>query len=139
MPALVARTHREATGAAKKAMDQKNQKAARLEQRLAALRRSYVLKFPEKCQHIEQLFQEFLQTDELEPLEKLRQASHKLKGSGATYGFEEISECAMIVEARLASCIQHSTLPKKDDTNALRREIDLLTDAMMRAVVEVDV
>jgi chemotaxis protein histidine kinase CheA len=77
----------------------------KLQQRLALLRKSYRSKLPDKQASLEELLQAYLQDASKEHLSTLRNAVHKLKGSGATYGFQRISDKAKEVEMKLVDMI----------------------------------
>lgn len=70
-----------------------------LEERLAELARSYVSSLPERLDEMQGILQ---QTDQGEPdddsVKALRGCAHKLVGSGATFGFQELSDTAFVLE-----------------------------------------
>jgi len=63
-----------------------------MEDLLKALHVEYVAELPAKITSIEHLVRE-------QKAEDVREAFHKLKGTGKTYGLPEVSELAAIVEA----------------------------------------
>jgi len=67
------------------------------EEMLKSLQREYLASLPAKITLIEGLIQAKDQTN-------VRESFHKLKGTGKTYGFPEVSEVGAIVEA---ICLEH--------------------------------
>lgn len=61
------------------------------EELLKSLRKEYVESIPEKIREIQELINK-------QDMDSLHNAFHKLKGSGKTYGFAEISELGALTE-----------------------------------------
>lgn len=65
---------------------------------LEELQKKYLASLEEKSETIKSLWEQFLQGDK-SVLEEIRRHAHSLKGSGATFGFPEISEAGRQLEA----------------------------------------
>lgn len=91
-----------------------------LEQRLSALRSAYSKRLPERVRSIGQLADEYITEPSNELVVQLRQAAHKLKGSGATYGFMDVSSAAAALESITVAHLQEG---KTLDPEQLRAHV----------------
>ena len=72
------------------------------------LRSSYLNSLKDKLEALEKNKDDYL-NDELEAKDTLRSIAHKLRGSGGTYGFPELSELAgKLEDASSDSVVVHS-------------------------------
>ena len=72
------------------------------------LRSSYLNSLKDKLEALEKAKDDYL-NDELEAKDTLRSIAHKLRGSGGTYGFPELSELAgKLEDASSDSVVVHS-------------------------------
>jgi len=74
-------------------MTNSSSRGEKLSEILAELKAEYIQKFPAKVTKIEVLFQK-------EDWDDLREEFHKLKGTGLTYGFPEVSILCEALEVR---------------------------------------
>lgn len=72
-------------------MNSVDEKAARFSQLLLELKEEYLKALPKKIEKINQLLEE-------EKWNELHDEFHKLKGTGKTYGFPQISQVCQILE-----------------------------------------
>ena len=97
--------------------------AAGLEQKLAVLRSSYAAKLPDKLEEIEEaaapLSSEPSPEEARHALDALHRLSHKLAGSGETFGFKDLGEVARQIEDACASLLE------MDDPPSSRRREEL--------------
>ncbi len=98
-----------------------------LEEQLKRVRKNYAARLPGKVELIEEAWSKLLGIGpDREGLKALRIQAHGLAGSGATYGFKEISEAAHKLEIFLQSLIETNslpTLPEKERINNLVGEL----------------
>jgi len=97
-----------------------------LENRLAALRIGYVAKLGEKME-------EMAEAQAQRSLEALARLSHKLAGSGATFGFAEVSDAARLLENTCVNVMESEEAPSPGQV----REIDGQVDELRRVVTAI--
>ncbi|MEK6747821.1 MAG: Hpt domain-containing protein [Pseudomonadota bacterium] len=93
-----------------------------LDARLIELRRQYVAQLPKKFSDIEALWRQLRTQDDPQQRADLHRLTHSLAGSGATYGFPNISTAARHAEDILKphSEAQGQPLPASQIEDALR-------------------
>ena len=110
-----------------------------IQDKLALLKKSYLDQLPVKLREIEQVTVSISDQDEANvktSVEALKALSHKLVGSGATFGFPEISLAARAIESECYSLLEQrdiSGIQKFDFSVAL---IDGLRNAVDQAMAE---
>lgn len=98
-----------------------------LEARLAAVKRAYVDDLPARAAGLRAAWAQVQAgTSSRGALEELHRLAHNLAGSGATFGFTELSARARAFEIPLKALLQ--------DANADRSALPELFDAMMAAL-----
>jgi chemotaxis protein histidine kinase CheA len=75
-----------------------NDKQQLLKQQIEAVRLAYAKELPNKIATIKADWQQFKSQPTEQTLQELRRKIHGLSGSGATFGFEEISRVARTLE-----------------------------------------
>ena len=73
---------------------------------LEEMRKQYQTQLPEKLSNLKNLYIEKSSVS-LDRLNDIYREIHSLNGSGATFGFPEISECASQMEAYLNNFLDH--------------------------------
>lgn len=88
----------------------------KLKLQFSALTEEYVKQLPRRLVEIDEIYQKLNEsTDEVELYEKLRLQAHKLAGSGATFGFEDITESARTLEHHLNDLVESGLLETDPD------------------------
>lgn len=114
-----------------------------MEEQMAVLRRQYVEVFPGKIHDIEECWNRMndgdaAATDQvdwaLEDMSSLRLMVHSLAGSGATFGFTEISEKARAAENSLIPLIEEDVAPSPE----IRSEIEAHLSALAGVSLDPD-
>lgn len=100
-----------------------------LEEQLALLRSRYLAKIPDKQAQLKELWRAYTEDTTQPHLEALRGAAHKLKGSGATYGFDDISTHAAALEKALVAA-------REDDPTSIPDDLPTLFDALLDALTQ---
>ena len=100
---------------------------ADLEHKLAALQARYVAQLKDRLDEIETVFAllraQLPQDQAVESLQRLCQFTHKLAGSGATYGFSDLSDTARLIEN---ACVAVLESPHEFSAPQLRELDDLV-------------
>jgi len=92
--------------------------------RYQQLRERYIASLPEKWQLIDDCWRAIqINPNDVEPYKQLRQHAHRLSGSGAGYGFLEISKFAHSVDQQISSW-QLENLKFVELTDALFSELE---------------
>ena len=82
-----------------------------IREQLASLVDDYIRQLPKRVQEIDEAFEAVgIKPDSIDAYSQLRLLVHKLAGSGATFGFEEISRSAREFEKRLNAIIESGLL-----------------------------
>lgn len=100
--------------------------AGEFESRLAALRREYALRLPERAAACRALAETLAGGWEEERVRDLAAGLHKLAGSGRTYGFAQVTEQARAAEAALQSACAAGANCAPALREELRRRVDEL-------------
>ncbi|MFC1491858.1 Hpt domain-containing protein [Nitrospinota bacterium] len=81
-------------------------KSESLNSAIAALRREYISRWPEKYNRFEELFRDFVENNQsMEILKDLRMEFHRLAGSGGSYGLPAVSEVGHEAEIYIDSLL----------------------------------
>ncbi len=87
-----------------------------IEERIAALRKSYLISLPEKIQHITTLWEKSQNPAEQEQaLPALQHAVHTLSGSGATFGAISVSRLAKELDRLISRILEEGRQPDADE------------------------
>ena len=70
-------------------------------EQLIAMRQNYLSRLPEKIQSIRKIWMTYLESGQADQLALLRTSVHNLAGSGATFGYNQISDVAQKLEMLL--------------------------------------
>lgn len=107
--------------------------AAGLAQKLAVLRSSYAAKLPDKLEKIEEAYAPLSSEPSAEKtrhaLDALHRLSHKLAGSGETFGFKNLSDIARQIEEVCASLLKMDDLPSSRQCQELGKLLKILRTA----------
>ena len=102
---------------------------------LRLLRENYAARLPEKLKQIKEYWQTLEQSGwETETAQKLHALVHKLAGSGASYGFPEVSQTARDLEVYLEEILENQTSP----TSNWQTEIKQMLDELYQATSEIE-
>ncbi len=96
---------------------------------LRLLRESYIARLPDKIGQIEAAWQALNHDWNNETAQTMLMGVHKLSGSGASYGFQQISETARALEIFMSELIENSLLPSKAQKNKISRLLTSLKEA----------
>jgi diguanylate cyclase (GGDEF)-like protein len=101
---------------------------------LAVLRESYVQQLPEKLQQIQSTWTSLLEDQSnRETLRTLHRMAHSLTGSGATFGLDEVSAKARVLERKLKTLVESSDAPVAAAKKVVESAMDALQLAVARA------
>jgi len=101
-----------------------------LREQLAALVDDYVRQLPKRVEEIDQAFEAVgIKPGDIDAYSQLRLLVHKLAGSGATFGFDEISRSAKDFENRLTAIIESGLLEISGTDKELKEALNGLKDA----------
>ncbi len=105
-----------------------------IQAKLALLRASYVAQLPQKLEQITQSWQ-LLQSrpDGHETLVVLHRIAHSLTGSGATFGFDDISAAARLLERQLKELLEAGPASMPKILGPVGNAMQLLQRAMQNA------
>lgn len=102
-------------------------------EQLAALRKRYAADLPAKIQQIRTGFEALKGQWDRESLSTLHRQTHSLTGSGATFGYAEVSQAARNFEQSLKSLIEADELTALDDWSSWSQLLDALEMASLVA------
>ncbi|WP_020613290.1 diguanylate cyclase [Sediminispirochaeta bajacaliforniensis] len=100
--------------------------SAQLKEKLAALADEYIRMLPERFREIKDALMMAERDGSAGSLPTLRLLVHKLAGSGATFGFKELSRNGKALENRLEQLIESGEPPEPEDYSRLREAITAL-------------
>lgn len=107
---------------------------AGIEAALKALRESYVQQLPTRLSDIEQHWQTQRETGAInDQSRELLRLIHSLAGSGASFGFSAISECARALELYFAAFVKQQTPLGADEMQEFERLYQLLSAVVQSA------
>lgn len=95
-----------------------------LQEKLRLLGASYAAQLPEKIQQLEADWRDLLQAWDGEKLQMLHRNAHSLTGSGATFGFVEVSKLAHVLEQTLKELINHDAPASAGQQAAVLRQME---------------
>lgn len=104
-----------------------------IQAQLQALYESYAEKLPEKLKEINQYWQIIMSEDDdsIDNMKTLHRLVHSLAGSGATFGFEELSQRARYIEQILNDWLQAKLTPARKK----REGVSILLDQLSEFIV----
>jgi len=108
-----------------------------MEEKLAQLRAQYALKIEQRVNELQTLVQGLDGAEEnkrLDILKQLRDASHKLAGSGATFGFPDVTLCAREMEQTCVRALKNGT----DSFPEIISNLGLLCERLRQAAKDQD-
>ena len=107
----------------------------KIKAQFSALTEEYVRQLPSRVREIENLYQELSRLpEEIEIYKSLRLQVHKLAGSGATFGFDDITDSARALERHLSGVVDSGLLEEKPDKNQIAIYLDqLIKDCELHA------
>ena len=76
---------------------------------LEALRKEYAKELPGRLSEIDQTWLSYQQSEDSRQLEKFQHLVHKLAGSGAVYGFTQLSDASHDLDTLLLQFIRSGT------------------------------
>lgn len=105
-----------------------------IEDRLAALRKSYLAALPEKIAHIKRLWQMAMEDAGMDgSLQTMQHAAHTLSGSGATFGVGSISSLARSIDDLLLQYLEQQQFPGDEDRERISNIVHRLEQACRQA------
>lgn len=101
---------------------------------LAALRKRYAADLPAKIQQIRTGFEALNKQWDRESVSTLHRQAHSLTGSGATFGYAEVSQAARNLEQRLKALMETENLTALNDWSGWDQQLGTLEMASLVAV-----
>lgn len=98
-------------------------RAAEMQEKMQVLRAAYAAQLPGKIRQIEEACAGFQSRLDEETLHALHLMVHGLTGSGATFGFSELSQVARVLEEYLKNIISRKTPANAEDFAEIHRQI----------------
>jgi chemotaxis protein histidine kinase CheA len=93
-----------------------------VQEQLARLAKGYASELPKRISGTETALQEFLAAPiASETMDRLRRHVHQLKGSGTTFGFDDITRVACVFEAVLDALSRQAVPPNPQQRAQLNR------------------
>lgn len=106
---------------------------AELQEKMRVLRESYAAQLPEKIRQIEAACAGYQSRSDEETLHALHRMVHSLTGSGATFGFSELSQVARVLEEYLKGIVIQGSPASDVQLTELQRQIMVLRQAAANA------
>ncbi|MBU1689180.1 MAG: diguanylate cyclase [Gammaproteobacteria bacterium] len=107
--------------------------AEELQEKMRVLREAYALQLPEKIQQVEKTCAAYQSSLDEETLHTLHRMVHSLSGSGATFGFTELTRVARVLEEGLKNIVTRKSPPNDEEFAVFRRQISGLRQAASSA------
>lgn len=108
-----------------------------IENKLAALRKSYYSSLPSKTRHISELWKNVTLGDaDIETLKALQLATHTLAGSGATFGAITISHLARSMDESLGVLLELERQPDEIEKNDMDELVSQLEQESVAVIAE---
>lgn len=101
-------------------------------QQIAALRVAYVKQLPQRLSETRGAFERWLKFKTAADLFTFYRLTHNLAGSGALYGFEQITEKARAVEDVVTSLLEKKTQATASDIAMIKTGLDVLEETLRR-------
>lgn len=104
---------------------------ANIEDKLQALRVQYAQLLPSKVAELESSLEAMVKTPASEDvLSTFHRQAHSLAGSGGTYGYARLSQCARELEVYLKSCLAPQRSPALQDAQNIQGLLDRVKDSI---------
>jgi len=107
-----------------------------LEDKLAVIKKSYVEKLPQRMTELDDAIKaidEAMPEDLGDAVEHLSSLAHKMAGSGATFGFEKITDTARDLEMALVRIIEEGVLSFNGVNQEVSKKFPALRDSVYEA------
>lgn len=101
-----------------------------VQQQIAALRVVYVQQLPQRLDETRDAFERWVKSKAAGELFTFYRLTHNLAGSGALYGFEEITEKALAIEHVVTVLIEKKAPPTPTDIATLRVRLAALGETL---------
>ena len=102
-----------------------------IEQQLEVLYREYAQELPQRFASIEATWSDLTQGDwDIGALRKLHRMAHSLAGSGASFGFPEVSESARALEIVLKDLLKTERVPGSHELREVRERLLALVECL---------
>lgn len=108
-------------------------RAAELQEKMRVLRVAYAAQLPEKIRQIEEACAGYQSRLDEETLQALHCMVHSLTGSGATFGFAELSQVARVLEELLKNIVSRTLPANAENFAEIHRQIAGLRQAASSA------
>ena len=103
-----------------------NRKSADIQSKLAHLQHNYARQLPAKVQVIEQAWQTLIDAPEPGPLQDMIRLCHTLAGSGASYGFEQVTRVCRAIEQQLRDIEKQARAPDSAEQAQIQQQLQQL-------------
>lgn len=100
------------------------------EDKLRALRVQYAKLLPSKVAELENSLDAMVKTPSEAVLSTFHRQAHSLAGSGGTYGYARLSQCARELEVYLKSCLAPQGSPVQQDAQNIQGLLDRIKDSI---------
>lgn len=107
--------------------------AVELQEKMRVLRVAYAAQLPEKIRQIEEACAGYQSRLDEETLHAIHRMVHSLTGSGATFGFAELSQVARVLEEYLKNITSQKSPANDDNLAEIHRQIAGLRQAVLSA------
>ncbi|GAO36207.1 diguanylate cyclase [Sulfuricella sp. T08] len=104
-------------------------RAAELQEKMRVLRVAYAAQLPEKIRQIEEACSGYQSRLDEETLHALHLMVHSLTGSGATFGFVELSQVARVLEEYLKNIVNQKSPSNAENFTEIHQQIVALKQA----------
>lgn len=102
-----------------------------VQQQIAALRVVYMEQLPQRMNDAREAFEAWSRSQAGSDLFTFYRLTHNLAGSGAVYGFKEITEKARAVEHAVTPLIEKKALATPQDMALIRERLDILEHTLL--------
>jgi len=107
--------------------------AAELQEKMRELGLDYAAQLPEKIRQIEEACADYQSRRDEETLHALHRMVHSLTGSGATFGFAELSQVARVLEEYLKGIVNQGSPANDVQLTQIQRQIMVVRQATANA------
>ncbi|MEB3337619.1 MAG: diguanylate cyclase [Leptolyngbyaceae bacterium] len=99
------------------------------QEQLIVLRKAYAQQIPSRVAQMKEVWKDLLESWDQENLDTLHRMTHTLAGSGATFGFEVLSDTANTLELFLRAIISNGYPPTVEQQTQINALLDSLQEA----------
>lgn len=107
-----------------------------VQQQIAALRVAYVQQLPQRLNEAREAFEAWSLSRAGSDLFTFYRLTHNLAGSGAVYGYKEVTEKARAVEQTVTPFIEKKAAARPQDIVVVRERLDILEQTLLRIAAE---